>query len=242
MASLSSVPDSLSDPLKFSRLRTDGKLTSDSVNSLSLYRGQLSPGDVGVLPQDSAVGRLGRLISSGRVWTVYEGHLSFLRNTTVADAIISSPIANKQTSISTMNTSQSTSFDPHGSPLSSFSKISSSPSDYDSVVDVSTDTSLDSSESPSPIEVVFKFALPALHRNLPKDQLDYGEYNPIEALAAVKNEADLYSRDLLPLQGVVVPRFYGLFQCEGVWLMVLGRLDQPLLGRRPLSDLSSAEK
>ena len=71
------------------------------------------------------------------------------------------------------------------------------------------------------IDVVFKVASPRLHRDLTPDELDHGEYSPHAALQAIHNEARLYSSELHLLQGEIVPRYFGLYQSDDHFVMVL---------------------
>lgn len=83
-------------------------------------------------------------------------------------------------------------------------------------------------------EVVIKLAEP---RCQPQ-----GNYDPDEARAAVLREAELYTTNLKELQGKAVPRFFGLYEKNGVYAMVLERGGLGLFEGSNLEPLSALSK
>ena len=199
----------------------------------------MSPGAENFLPADSALGQRFGLLSRGRLWTVYAGqlippHADFRSKSVCSTSAVL--IKQRDQSLDIAHTYR------YGSPSHSAVSHSAHSSDSAEISEDTPPTSVLSSPRRETVEVVFKYASPATHRDQPKDELDIGEYNPGEALAAILAEAKLYSRELVALQGVGVPHFFGLFECDGTWIMVLARVEHALPVDRPWSDLLPLQK
>ena len=221
--------------------------------SLSLHIGPESSPPRFATHSDSnvIVGELHTLRDQGRLWTVYDGFIDIPPD-------LKSVVATKSTSsFSTtegFSPSAKTSRTDSGVPLggllepenSNVHTIESSSDSSDTVSDsdscrTSPDTSIITTTTTSPLcssqTVVFKVVDPSSFRNSPKERLDPGEYNPQMAILAILNEATLYCTRLRPLQGKYIPRFYGLFKVEGLWIMVLEDFgEHHALPRRPSAE------
>ena len=214
-------------------------------------------------PNYVGLGAMSREMCRGRLWTVYEGTLSVSNKPASA---LDSPLTKASTpplpppqKITTVPCHR---FSPlPSSTHNAVSDLSSPPSQRGSSSwgtsqehSDGSDTSWDTEDTPptSPqgrparttIDVVFKVAQTKDFRDLPHDQLVRGEYTPSMAKDAIINEADLYCCPLAPLQGVTIPRFYGLFHCPytDTWIMVLEQVGPAICSHGELKRLLTEHK
>ena len=201
-------------------------LSSSSVSryssQLKLFVSKIPTGEESIAPISVALGAMRTLAGVGRLWEVYAGiwngedvwkrganvsHLMPASTWSSPHSTLASPASS--TSLSVGGQSSSSQSDTSlGSPVSS---AGSSPRRLD-------------------IDVVFKFAVPSGMCDLPLEHLDEGEYSSFDAMRAIMNEARLYQTRLSPLEGIVVPRFFGLYCSSGdVWSMILQNVGPPIV-------------
>ena len=181
------------------------------------------PFDAQTAGSDRMVVILDRAMSAGRLWTAYGG--------TLYGAPIGWREVDRQ---SPRRRTRGYLSDPDQSggslSVSTGSGSGSSPDDGSTAMtDEPSPPPLGGTE---PVRVVVKVARPHLHKSA-GDSLDIGEYDRDAARVAIMNKAAVYRRHLARLQGTFIPLFYGLYQRDDLYVMVLEDVGQPLATTTP---------